>query len=253
MTEYNEDGDQIYYGDYSDSYILFYPRCGQGDEYDTNGNSVIYSGEWKKNKRNGRGTFFSNRCPHYTGQWVDGLPQGEGKLLDMNGKVLHQGNWKQGYLELNNRKIYFDENANSSASDKPSSQLQTLSVATANEIVLTSLSEAIQELNVSSNIGNSLRSLNFTNCTHLKKLKIENKCFMFVNTLEIDGLNFLQSIDIGTNSFTTKIDDQGDNSERSLQITNCSSLREINIDCYSFSDAAGEFKLQSTAFFFVAL
>ena len=47
---------------------------------------VKYVGEWKKGKPNGQGKLVT---PYelYTGYFIDGLFEGEGKLVSLNGKI----------------------------------------------------------------------------------------------------------------------------------------------------------------------
>ena len=64
-----------------------------------------------------------------------------------------------------------------------------------------------------------------------------------MQTFKIDGLNQLQTIKIGINSFTQII--YGNDASKSFHILNCESLESIQIGEYSFSDFAGEFELKN--------
>ena len=66
-----------------------------------------------------------------------------------------------------------------------------------------------------------------------------------MQTFQIDGLNRLKTIKIGSNSFTLKIDWYGRNKSKSFHILNCESLESIQIGKYSFSDFAGDFELKN--------
>ena len=90
----------------------------------------------------------------------------------------------------------------------------------------------------------------FSQYSLLKTIEVGDDCFESVQTFRIDGLNQLQTIKIGKNSFTlvkkgnwdwNKID----NPSRSFHILNCESLESIEIGEYSFSDFAGEFELKN--------
>ena len=87
--------------------------------------------------------------------------------------------------------------------------------------------------------------LNFNHCSELRELIIGNNCFMNVNQFDLDGLNSLQSIKIGNNSFTTNKNWYGNNKCRDFCIKNCNQLKSIQIGRYSFSDYAGQFQLSS--------
>ena len=68
-----------------------------------------------------------------------------------------------------------------------------------------------------------------------------------MNTFRIDGLNKLNSLKIGINSFT-KDKHSGSISEdisKSFHILNCNELISIDIGKYSFNDFGGEFELKN--------
>ena len=64
-----------------------------------------------------------------------------------------------------------------------------------------------------------------------------------MKTFQIDGLNRLESLKIGKNSFVKNI--HGIDASKSFHILNCESLESIQIGKYSFSDYAGEFELKN--------
>ena len=66
-----------------------------------------------------------------------------------------------------------------------------------------------------------------------------------MKTFQIDGLNRLKTIKIGSNSFTQKKYSAGDDKSKSFHILNCESLESIGIGEYSFSDFGGEFELRN--------
>ena len=87
--------------------------------------------------------------------------------------------------------------------------------------------------------------LKFDNCSELRELIIGDDCFMNVNQFDLNGLNSLQSIKIGNNSFTTDKNSGGENNCRDFCIKNCNRLESIQIGQYSFSDYARHFQLLS--------
>ena len=64
-----------------------------------------------------------------------------------------------------------------------------------------------------------------------------------MNYFKIDGLNRLNTLTIGRNSFYNNEDDPYDSS--GFSISNCESLESIQIGEWSFSDFAGEFELKN--------
>ena len=96
MTEYNEHGKRVYEGDYKGDLNNGFMKSGSGKEYDRDGLIAIYSGEWKKGKREGLGTEYSQGFVLYTGEWKNGMRDGEGKEMDESGKVVFVGEWKDG-------------------------------------------------------------------------------------------------------------------------------------------------------------
>ena len=86
-------------------------------------------------------------------------------------------------------------------------------------------------------------TFNFSRFTLLEELTIGDYSFENVNEFVIDGLNELNSLMIGMNSFTKKRNSWGNDVNRSFVISNCVELKSIEIGSYSFSDYGGEFEL----------
>ena len=76
-----------------------------------------------------------------------------------------------------------------------------------------------------------------------KHLVIDNDNFANVDRFEIIGENTIESLRIGSNSFTKHKNSYGKDDSRSFKISNCDKLESIEIDQYSFSDYSGEFEL----------
>ena len=96
MSELNEDGMIVYRGSFLGNPNDGYVRNGSGDEFDKN-DMLMYSGEWKNGKREGKGLFYVNGDVRYSGEWRDNSPNGVGKLYTTDGKVAYEGPWKNGY------------------------------------------------------------------------------------------------------------------------------------------------------------
>ena len=65
-----------------------------------------------------------------------------------------------------------------------------------------------------------------------------------MKTFQIDGLNRLESLKIGKNSFFVK-NYIGIDASKSFHILNCESLESIQIGGESFNDYAGDFELKN--------
>ena len=98
--------------------------------------------------------------------------------------------------------------------------------------------------------------LNLNRFMNVESIIIGNECFGTVQTFQIEGLNRLQRLKIGHNSFTQvksndfENDRNGSiskcrNGSKSFHILNCKSLKMIEIGYHSFADFGGEFELQN--------
>ena len=92
---------------------------------------------------------------------------------------------------------------------------------------------------------NNYTIFDFSRFTLLESIEIADNSFGSVSTFQIDGLNQLQIIKIGKNSFTQRKNNYGNDASKSFHILNCESLESIEIGEYSFSDFAGEFELKN--------
>ena len=70
----------------------------------------------------------------------------------------------------------------------------------------------------------------------LKTLKIGSESFEFIEELKLIGLNELESVEIGKNSFTQAQYGWGNDPNRHFYLKNCPKLKSLKIDGYSFSD-----------------
>ena len=96
----------------------------------------------------------------------------------------------------------------------------------------------ITELTVPSNSLNdtSLTVLDFTRFKRLKKIVIGNECFTYVEEVKLIGMNELESVEIGMNSFTQHKNDYGNDPNRHFYLKNCPKLKSLKMGRYSFSD-----------------
>ena len=98
-----------------------------------------------------------------------------------------------------------------------------------NPIELDEMKMNVTNLIISSNSCNDLTSLNLNKYRYLKSIEIGDDCFENVELFNIDGLNELNSLKIGMNSFTKKKNSWGNDSSRSFSILNCIELESIEI------------------------
>ena len=81
-----------------------------------------------------------------------------------------------------------------------------------------------------------LTELDLSQFSQLKRLEIGDHCFSYVNELKLIGMNELESVVIGMNSFTQYKDDYGGDSNCRFYLKNCPKLKSLKIGRYSFSD-----------------
>ena len=124
---------------------------------------------------------------------------------------------------------------------------------------LNELDSSIINLNIPNwSFNNELNmiELNLNRFLNLESIEIGDDCFESIQRFEIDGLNRLQRLKIGDNSFTqVKLNDFDNdwdgsidncrNESKSFHILNCESLKVIEIGCHSFCDFGGEFELRN--------
>ena len=109
----------------------------------------------------------------------------------------------------------------------------------------------VENLIISSNSCNELKSLNLIEYRYLKSIEIGDDCFENVDLFKIDGLNELKSLKIGSRSFSTIKSakdwnfNKANNRNRSFSILNCIELKSIEIGHHSFSDYGGGFELKN--------
>ena len=70
----------------------------------------------------------------------------------------------------------------------------------------------------------------------LKSIEIGDECFENANEVTLIGLNELERVVIGKNSFTKKKNAYGKDPDRHFYLKNCERVRELKMGCYSFSD-----------------
>ena len=81
-----------------------------------------------------------------------------------------------------------------------------------------------------------LSVLDLSRFVNLRELKVGDYCFENVKEVKLIGMNRLERVVIGKNSFTKKKNSYGNDPNRHFYLKNCERLRELKMGCYSFSD-----------------
>lgn len=90
------------------------------------------------------------------------------------------------------------------------------------------------------------KSFDLSRFVALESVDIGNNSFSYVENFTIDGLKRLRKLKIGSNSFTQVKGNPKHFSfyeAKSFHVTNCESLKSIEIGPFSFFDFGGEFEL----------
>ena len=147
----------------------------------------------------------------YEGEWCEGKRWGRGIQYDRKGNTVFEGEWMNDE-QLIKQVVLNDENP--------------------------SLHNRIEELIVSNNScnGKEWSALDLSFMPNLRLLQVGNECFENVKEVKLIGLNQLESVLIGENSFTKEKNYWGYDPNRHLYLKNCERLKELKIGCYSFSD-----------------
>ena len=78
--------------------------------------------------------------------------------------------------------------------------------------------------------------LDLSSFSSMKAFEVGDYSFSFVNEVKLIGLNQLDRVVIGKNSFTKKKNSWGNDPNRHFYLKNCERLRELKMGRYSFSD-----------------
>ena len=78
--------------------------------------------------------------------------------------------------------------------------------------------------------------LDLTRFSKLESLVIGDNCFSYVEEVKLIGLNELESVEIGMNSFTQHKNDAGNDPNRHFYLKDCPSLKSLRMGRNSFSD-----------------
>ena len=103
---------------------------------------------------------------------------------------------------------------------------------------LTSMNRSVEVMIVDNNAyyEKCYRVLDLSFFSNLKVFEVGDYSFTYVKEVKLIGLNRLESVVIGNNSFTKNKDSDGNDSSRHFYLKNCARLRELKMGRYSFSD-----------------
>ena len=149
----------------------------------------------------------------YKGMICEGKRWGRGIQYDRNGKTVFDGEWMNDDNQIEKRVVLNEENL--------------------------LLHSHIEELIVESNScnGPEWTALDLGFIPSLQLLQVGDYCFANVDEVKLIGLNHLERVVIGKNSFTKNNNYWfGKGPNRHFYLKNCERLRELKIGYYSFSD-----------------
>ena len=82
MIEYDKEGQKCYEGGYLDSFELDYPRNGDGEEYYTDGKTLMFKGSYNNGRKHGKGKSYKNNEIKRKTVWLAGYSK-EGLLFTL--------------------------------------------------------------------------------------------------------------------------------------------------------------------------
>lgn len=280
MTELTKNGDKLYVGEFLNSQEKHYPRDGEGKEFEDG--KIVYKGSWKNNMKEGKGSSYKNSRALYVGEWSKNVPEGKGCLYDGNGKVLHEGKWKKGVLMSKKGMIVYSSGGikkkatlNKEKLRKLKKKMDTkegkrvlglliaLAIALIGWLViygifewlitytvetredLINLNKSAKRLKIPSNSCNDedFTEFHLSEFPKLKSIVVGENACKNVKSVVLSGLDKLERVEFGMNSFTQATNSYGKNSSRSFRISSCNKLKWVQFGRFSFSDF-GTFSLE---------
>ena len=244
MIEYSH-GIKVYEGEFENSLQRNYCRYGKGMEFLPDGRTVIFNGLYKDGKRNGTGIAYRKNVPVYHGLWVDGHRLWCVIAIHEFYVILFYGITALLFLVFDIPiVIWFII---------PILLIwRRFSVIRCGvDFVLANHNYLKRHFIVGNGCCNRRHSLTIRPYL-LKSIEIGDHCFRSVQTFRIDGLNRLETIKIGKNSFTqlegsdvTFFAESLNSHSKSFHVLNCESLKSIQIGECSFCDYGGEIELKN--------
>ena len=224
MIEYKK-GIKVYEGEFCDS-PPYYSREGNGVEYYSDGTSMRYIGKFWKGKRHGLGVCYVRNKPVYKKLWIQGHQKWvvvisiEGVkllvILGIFGAFFYLGYSLKILLIILIIYVW-----------------RLFSVHRCGFDILVGTHSLLKRTLLVGNNSCKIRSTFNPPPFLLRSIEIGNNCFSSVTTFRIEGMNNLESLRIGTNSFIKENNNK--DSTSLFHILNCEKLKTIRIGDNSFS------------------
>ena len=258
----------VYRGGFDD--VESMKREGKGMEFDEESGRVLRCGVWKNDElfqiekeceseevmieyaieEGMENVSVLHRHPVYEGGYVfdeekrELLRNGYGCEIDINtGTAMREGTWERGVLKESVELFegWYVKREGSIVLKEVHDEVlkvEDLRVEIHNWNEWEHVNKSVTELVIPANCCNetefSLFDVSGLKC--LKSIKIGDECFENVNEVKLIGLNELERVVIGKNSFTKKKNAYGKDPDRHFYLKNCERVRELKMGCYSFSD-----------------
>ena len=166
------------------------------------------------------------------------LRHGHGCEIDVNtGIAVREGVWERGELK---ESVKLFEGWYMKMDGNEVLKVEDLKVEIHSWNEWENVNKRVTELVIPSNCCNdeewSVFDVSELKC--LKSIEIGDECFEYVNEMKLIGLNQLESVIIGMNSFTKEKNSYGNDPHRHFYLKNCERVRELKIGIWSFSDYA---------------
>ena len=242
-------------------------REGRGMEYDETSGRVLRCGMWKNDElfqiekecesdevmieyaieEGMENVSLLNRHPIYEGGYVfdeeksEVLRHGEGCEIDINtGMAVKEGVWERGVLKESVELFdgWYVKREGNVVFDWGLTEKGDLRVEIHNWNEWENVSKRVTELVIPSICCDEAEWSVFdvSELKWLKSIEIGDECFENVNEVKLIGVNRLERVVIGKNSFTKKKNNAGNDPNRHFYLKDCERLRELKMGCYSFSD-----------------
>ena len=255
----------VYRGGFDD--VESMKREGRGMEFDEKSGRVLRCGVWKNDElfqiekefesdevmieyaidEGMENVSVLNRHPVYEGGYVfdeekkEVLRNGYGCEIE-GGVAVREGTWERGVLKESVELYdgwYVKREGNEVLKEVHNEvKVEDLRVEIHNWNEWENVNKRVTELVIPSNCCNEEKWSVFdvSELKWLKSVDIGDECFGNVNEVKLIGLNELERVLIGKNSFTKNKNGYGNDPARHFYLKNCERLRELKIGCFSFSD-----------------
>ena len=252
----------VYRGGFDDVELM--RREGRGMEYDEKSGRVLRCGVWKEDElfhinqecedeevmieyaieEGMENVSVLNRNPVYEGGYVFDeekrvfLRNGYGCEIE-GGVAVKEGVWERGVLKESTELFdgWYVKREGKEVFDWDL-KVEDLRVEIHNWNEWENVNKSVTQLVIPSNCCNEAEWSVFdvSGLKWLKSIEIGDECFENVNEVKLIGLNELERVVIGKNSFTKEKNNYGNDPNRHFYLKNCERLRELKIGRDSFSD-----------------